>query len=233
MLVSTKAIVLSAVKYGDSSLIVKCFTELSGVKSYLVKGVLSAKRGKIKPAYFQPLSQLEVVANHKNKGTLEYFKEVKMSYHYQNMHIDMGKNTMSLFLAEVLSHTIKEEEPNLDLFAYLENAFQWMDLHSQIANFHLYLLIQLTRFLGFFPGEYLNDARYFDLQEGVFTSIPLSEAFLVIEDFSEFPMLLGINFDAIETIKITRKQRQLLLKSILHYYELHLDDFKRPKSLEV
>lgn len=135
MLVSTKAIVLSAVKYGDSSLIVKCFTELSGVKSYLVKGVLSAKRGKIKPAYFQPLSQLEVVANHKNKGTLEYFKEVKMSYHYQNMHIDMGKNSMSLFLAEVLSHTIKEEEPNLDLFAYLENAFQWMDLHSQIAIF--------------------------------------------------------------------------------------------------
>lgn len=67
MLVSTKAIVLSAVKYGDSSLIVKCFTELSGVKSYLVKGVLSAKRGKIKPAYFQPLSQLEVVANHKIK----------------------------------------------------------------------------------------------------------------------------------------------------------------------
>lgn len=58
-----------------------------------------------------------------------------------------------------------------------------------------------------------------------FTSIPLSEAFLVIEDFSEFPMLLGINFDAIETIKITRKQRQLLLKPILHYYELHLDDF--------
>lgn len=72
------------------------------------------------------------------------------------------------------------------MFAYLENAFQWMDLHSQIANFHLYLLIQLTRFLGFFPGEYLNDARYFDLQEGVFTSIPLSEAFLVIEDFLNF-----------------------------------------------
>ena len=59
-LIKTKAIVLSFLKYGDTSLIVRCFTLEDGLKSYLLKGVLSAKKGKIKAAYFQPLTQLNI-----------------------------------------------------------------------------------------------------------------------------------------------------------------------------
>ncbi len=46
MQVTTKAIVLSSLKYGDSSLIVRAFTQSDGLKSYLIKGVLTSKRGK-------------------------------------------------------------------------------------------------------------------------------------------------------------------------------------------
>ncbi|MBT8300930.1 MAG: recombination protein O N-terminal domain-containing protein, partial [Maribacter sp.] len=42
MQVTTKAIVLSSLKYGDTSLIVKAFTLSDGLKSYLLKGVLTA-----------------------------------------------------------------------------------------------------------------------------------------------------------------------------------------------
>lgn len=45
--------------------------------------------------------------------------------------------------------------------------------------------------------------------------------------------LLGINFDALNTIKLNSKQRQSFLNMILLYYELHLGDFKKPKSLTV
>ena len=68
---TTKAIVLSSIKYGDTSLIVKAFTASSGIKTYLLRGVLASKRGKLKSAYFQPLMQLEIIANHRNKGNLE------------------------------------------------------------------------------------------------------------------------------------------------------------------
>ena len=43
-IVSTKAIVLSSLKYSDTSLIVKCYTQEEGLKSYLIKGVLKAKK---------------------------------------------------------------------------------------------------------------------------------------------------------------------------------------------
>ena len=67
-LIKTKAIVLSSLKYSDTSLIVRCFTLEDGLKSYLLKGVLSAKKGKIKAAYFQPLTQLNIEASHNTKG---------------------------------------------------------------------------------------------------------------------------------------------------------------------
>ena len=74
MLVKTKAIVLSSLKYQEKSLIVKCFTESDGLKSYFVPSAYSNKKANQKIAYFQPLTIIEIEANHKNKGTLEYFK---------------------------------------------------------------------------------------------------------------------------------------------------------------
>ena len=81
-IVSTKAIVLSSIKYGDTSLIVKCYTEEEGVKTYLIRGVLKPKKKGIKAAYFQPLTQLKIVANHNSKNTLNSIKEVQVSQPY-------------------------------------------------------------------------------------------------------------------------------------------------------
>ena len=72
MVVATKAIVFSAIKYSEADLIVSCFTETSGMKSYLLRNILKSKKGKLKASFFQPLTQLEIIADHKNKGTLEY-----------------------------------------------------------------------------------------------------------------------------------------------------------------
>ena len=58
-IISTNAIVLSSLKFGDTSLIVKCFTQQEGLKSYLVRGVLKSKKGGLKVAYFQPLNTIE------------------------------------------------------------------------------------------------------------------------------------------------------------------------------
>ena len=78
MLVTTKAIVISAIKYGEADLIVKLFTESSGLKSYLLRGILKSKRGKFRASQFQPLTLLEVVAKHKDKGTLETLRDAKI-----------------------------------------------------------------------------------------------------------------------------------------------------------
>ena len=151
MLVKTKAIVISSLKFQEKSLIVKCFTLSDGLKSYFVRDAFSARKGNQKIAYFQPLTLIEIEAIHKNKGTLEQFKEIKINSPFQTIHSDVVKSTMTLFLSEMLHHSIHEEEKNEPLFHFIESALQWFDHHDEIANFHLIFLLEITKFLGFYP----------------------------------------------------------------------------------
>jgi len=233
MQVTTKAIVLSSLKYGDTSLIVKAFTASDGLKSYLLKGVLTSKKGKLKAAHFQPLTQLEIIAKHRNKGTLESIREAKLNHHYQTLHTHIGKNALTMFLAEILSNSIHEEEPNQALFNYLEAALQWLDVHENVSNFHIYFLLRLSKYLGFYPDVSKADASCFDLLEGEFTDTPSLNPILTGTNLTFFKSFLGIKFDAIDTIRMSKTERQELLSSLVLYFELHLQGFRKPKSLAI
>ncbi len=233
MQVTTKAIVFSSLKYGDTSLIVKAYTESDGLKSYLLKGVLTSKKGKLKAAYFLPLMQLEIVASHKNKGTLESIREVKVKVPYTSLHTNIVKNSIVLFLAEMLGNSIQEHEQDLALYNYLEYSLLWLDEHKAEPNFHLLFLVNLTKYLGFYPDTSMEYASYFDLQEGSFSTTPSLNPIIQGENLTAFKNLLGINFDALPGIKMSKVQRRELLKMVILYFQLHLHGFRKPRSLEI
>lgn len=232
MLVNTKALVISALKYGEADLIVRCFTEESGVKSYILRRILKSKKGKLRTAMFQPATQLELVAMHKDKGTLESIREAKVIQPYVSLHTDVLKSSVVLFLSEMLRNAIQEEEENRPLYAFLEHAFLWLDLHRQTANFHLFFLLELTKYLGFYPDTSGIEKDHFNLETGTFESV---ESFYSVseENLQTLKALLGINFDALSTVKLNQKRRADFVNMLLAYYELHLHGFKKPKSLAV
>ena len=231
MLVKTKAIVISSIKFQEKSLIVKCFTLSDGLKSYFVRDAFSSRKSNQKIAYFQPFSILEVEAIHKNKGTLENFKEIKLATPFQTIHSDIIKSTIVLFLSEMMHYSIHEEEKNEALFTYLETALLWLDAHDDMANFHLIFLLEATKYLGFYPDISDIDLLFFEMTEGGFTP------FNAISSLSEhetalFKKLLSLKFDTDQkTFHII--ERQLLLKILIDYYSFHLEGFRRPKSLDV
>jgi DNA repair protein RecO (recombination protein O) len=232
-IISTKAIVLSSLKFGDTSLIVKCYTEEEGVKTYLLRGVLKPKKTGIKAAYFQPLTQLKIIANHNTKGSLNSIKEVQVVNPYKTIHTDIIKQSVVFFLSEILASSIQEEEQNKTLYSYLETAFIWLDVHDKIANFHLLFLLNLTGFLGFYPDTSKKDKIGFNLLEGNFSDNTADKNVLFKNDFYQFKKLLGINFDGIENVSYSKDERQLVLQMIIEYFKLHLDSFRKPKSLQV
>lgn len=233
MRTTTRALIISSLKYAESSLIVRAFTETDGMKSYLLRGVLSSKKGKLKAAYFLPLSQLEITATHRNKAQLEHLSEAKVLFPYKSAHTDVIKNSLVFFLSEILSQCIREEEQNTSLFEFLSQSFIWLDSHSKTANFHLSFLIQLTAFLGFYPDETHKEFPYFNLEEGVFESESMSRYVLEGQEIVAFRLLLGTNFDASSEIELSKTTRKHLIDSIIQYYQLHLNGFKVPKSLAI
>lgn len=233
MLITTKAIVFSALKYGEADLIVRCFTEIGGLKTYLLRGILKSKKGKLKASLFQSLTQLEMVANHKDKGTLESIREAKILYPYRTLHSNVLKSTVVLFLAEVLRNAVKEEEENKPLYRYLENTFTWFDENDQIANFHLLFLLNLTRYLGFYPDVSDMEQDVFNLLDGTFQAVETNAYCITNENLDLLKLLLGTDFDALSTVKLNQNSRAKFLIMLLEYYELHLQGFKKPKSLAV
>src|SRR6202008_3070019 len=100
----TKGIVLRTVKYGETSVIVTIFTELFGVQSYLINGVrTSAKKGTGKASLFQPSAILDLVVYHNELKQLQRIKEFRWDWLYQHILSDVKKNSVALFMIELLT----------------------------------------------------------------------------------------------------------------------------------
>lgn len=231
MLVKTKAIVISSLKYQEKSLIVKCFTLSDGLKSYFVRDAFSSRKSNQKIAYFQPLTILEIEAIHKNKGTLENFKEIKVATPFHSIHSDVVKSTIVMFVSEILNTSIQEEEKNEALFNFLETAMNWLDNHNEISNFHLILLLEITKYLGFYPDVTKMEYQFFEMTEGVFSPFHAISS-LTEHETNLFKKLIDLKFDNNQK-SFHVIERQILLKILIDYYSFHLDGFRKPKSIEV
>lgn len=228
MLLRTRAIVLNTVRYQEKSLIVRCLTREAGIKSYFIHSAFGKGR---KISYFQPLTILDVLASHRNKGTLENLREISLGLTYQSIPADIYKSTIAIFLAEVLHHAVREEQPNPPFFDFLETALHWLDTHDETANFHLIAMVQITRFLGFYPDVSNKAESFFDLRDGRFTSHCGTEA-LSEPETQLFSRLLDLKFGSDQKL-FSGTQRQILLRILLDYYAMHLEGFNRPKSVDV
>ena len=226
MVDTTRGIVLNKLNYSESSIIVRVLTEQNGLQSYLIAGVRK-KKAKTKLGLFQPLNLIEVVAKHKESGALTRPKEIKIETPYSSIPFDLVKSTITLFLSEVLSKSIKYSEQDDRLFSFIRNSMLMLDhLDSGVANFHLVFLIKLSRFLGIGIGG--EGTRFFDYSNGEFTNQrPLMGAYEDGEYVAILKEILGTNFDALDSILLNRLKRQKGLEILINYYCLHIETIKK------
>jgi len=211
MLQKTSGIVISQVKYSESSLIVKIYTEAFGLKSYIVNSV-RAKSSKTKSAYFRPLTLLDMVVYNKASSSIQRISELKSLYTFTSLPYEKNKILIGLFMAEVLSKTLKEEQSDSDLFQFISSSLILVDkMQNDYANFPLTFLFRFSAHLGFYislPGLQLSPEEEIILNE-------LSTA--------NGNSLTGINNN------IRRRLTQLMI----NFYSSHLDNFKNLNSLEI
>lgn len=221
MLHKSKGIVISFIPYRETSIIVKIYTELFGIQTYIENGVRSAK-GKNRIALFQPLTLLDLVVYHDHKKEIHRISEIKCNYPYQTLSTDIVKTTIGIFINEILSHTLREHEANPSLFSFLENTLKYLDNQIVYAeNFHLVFLYKFCNFLGFGP-ENASEIVAQLLEQGVPIKPDESE---IIAKFDT------VNFG--EEIKMNRQLRARILDHFLFYYKLHIDGFGEMRSLNV
>jgi len=235
MLCKTRGIALHSVKYSETSIIVRIYTDQFGLQSYLIKGIRS-KRSKIKAGLFQPMTLLDLVAYRKENTGLQSIKEVRIAIPYKTIPFDIRKSSIALFLNELLFKSIREEEKNQELFDFIWNSCLQLDsITDSPVCFHLVFAMLLTRFLGIMPQlDHSNDRPIFNLVEGHFQSvIPKHPHFLDQETSCSFLSISMTPLQNVSFLVLAPLVRAKLLTGIITYYQIHLPGFKGMQSHHV
>ncbi len=239
MLFNTKGLVIRTVRYGETSVIVNIFTELFGVRSYLVNGVRTSKiKNAFKPGMFQPGALLDLVVYEQNGKNLQRIKECKWAQIYQHIFSDMYKNAVALFMVELLQKCLKQPEPQPELFHFSEDAFVVLDQSSPAvtANFPMFYILHLSHFFGFrLEDTYSAGKEMIDLREGSFTNQVPDHPWWIGRPSSEWisDFLKAQHPQETEHIRLNQEQRRKLIDTCVQYYSLHFPDFGSLKSLPV
>ncbi|HYK77953.1 MAG TPA: DNA repair protein RecO [Daejeonella sp.] len=235
MLHKTRGVVFKTTNYSESSVVVQVFTEKFGLQSYLINGVKKPK-SKIKLNILQPLHLLDMVVYHKSGGNIQRVSDARHLPVFQSIPYDIVKSSIAIFLNEVLYKAIRQQSADEVLFEFLFRSIELLDRCEQgLANFHLYFLLRLTRFLGFYPNKATHsDADYFDLQSGSFSSVmPSHMFFLQSPQTSQWLDLLNSSFENLHLLSISTADRRIILEKILDFYHLHIEGFGNVKSHQV
>ena len=230
-----QGIVLQSVRYGDTSHIVKVFTRSLGLRSYMVKGAFN-RNSKHRAALFQNLHLINYVEVGKpNKSSLGYMKDVQLATVYQSIPFVMNKGAIMMYVSELLSKTITEQEQNEPLYDFISKSLLWLDLvHQDYANFPLFFTLELTRYLGFYPKTNHETGYCFDMMEGQFAhDFPLHPYYFDTEAAQLLSQLLNASIDEACRIPLNVSQRRALLDGLIVFMRLHAPVMHDFHSLEV
>ncbi len=235
MQIKTKAIVLKTYKYSETSIIAKMYTKEMGLMSFMVHGVRKRK-SKISASLFQALQILNLEINYKERANLQSIKEVGIAEGMHDIHSNIIKSSIALFIAETVFKGVKEEEANESLFQFIAISIEFLNeaKSNQIANFHLIFLLGLSRFLGFFPNNNYNSSNvYFIPEMGEFESYAKGNMFFSKRNSLILHQLLESSYSNMNSIILTIEERRFLLNAIVEYYRFHLPEMGDIQSLEV
>lgn len=239
MVHKTKGIVLKSVKYGETSLVVTLFTESFGLQSYMVNGVrMATKKSGARANYFQPSALLDMEAYHNQFNNLQRIREYRWTYLYEHIFSDVRKNSVALFMIELLNKCLKEPEQNAELFYFIEDAFRHLDKanNAVTANFSLFFCLHLAVFFGFrITDDYSEGQPYLDLQEGNFTpAAPGHPWYLEGKAAAVSADILKAQQPVeLEDLQLTGEFRRTLLNAYENYYAFHIPDFGTLKTLPI
>ena len=207
----TELIILHSTKFGENSIVAHTLSKEYGRRSFLIRGV--GKRGTM--TLMLPLTILEAEIVETSKSTLYTARNLSAKYPLSGIRNSIAKNSMTLFMSEVLYRTIKEGANEQGLFEWCEKNILLLDaMQSDFSNFHIRFLLELAVVLGFSPESQ-------DLMPFVREHYPLVERFM--KESMADAMLIPLN-GAI---------RNEIAEEILRYIEYHSESAVNVASLKV
>jgi DNA repair protein RecO (recombination protein O) len=235
MIRKTRGIVLHTTRYGESSLVVHCYTEQFGRQTLMAKGVRKSRRNN-RSNLFQPLFILDFEIYYKETSSMHLVKEVSRGIPINTIPYDITKSTQAIFMAEVLYRVLREEEANPVLAQFLNSSISYLDaLEDSMPDFHIIFMFHLSRYLGFYPQNNFDVShRFFDLVSGRFKPAFIDSEKQLDENTSKlWSSYLALDYKEPASPKFNSDQRKKVLDQLVKYYRNQVEGLGEIRSLDV
>ena len=207
----TEFIVLHTTKFGENSLVVHTLSKEYGRRGFLVRG--AGKKSAM--SLFQPLSILEADIVETSRSNLYTARNISLRHHLSGIRGNMFKNSMTMFMSEVLYRCVKDGANEEGLYEWCERNILLLDsIENDFSNFHLRFLLELSMALGFSPQTQ-------DLMPFTGVHYPVVER-LMKESFAETML-----------IPLSGSVRNEIAEELLRYIEFHTESALNVNSLKV
>ena len=210
MTTSTELIVLHTTKFGENSIVVHTLSRDYGRRSFLVRGA-----GKKAMSLLLPLNILEAEIAESTKSTLYTARNLTSRHPLVGIRNNIYKNTMTMFLSEVIYRTFKEGAQEQGLFEWCRGQILLLSaMETDFSNFHIRFLLELSVALGFSPET--SDLMPF-----------------VGENFTTVSQFMTASFAESMLVPLSGPVRNKICEDVLRYIEYHSESTLTINSLKV
>lgn len=210
MNVSSRLIVLNTTKVGENSLVIHTLGPVFGRRSFI-----TTVGKKSSMALFLPLNVLDAEIMENPKSELWRVRNMRAVYPLTGIRNNIYKNSMTLFMSEVLFRAVKDGCDVDGLSEWCEKSVLTLDsLEGDFANYHLRFLLEFAAVLGFSPS-FENLVPFADGCSNELRN-------LLTEDFPRFMLY-----------PLTGETRNAIAGSLLKYIGYHAESSMDVRSLPV
>ena len=207
---NTSLIVLHTTKFGENSMVIHTLSREYGRRGFVVRSM-----GRKTASLLLPLNILEAVVVESSRTNLYTARNLIASASLMGIRNSLYKNTMTMFLSEVLYRVVKEGTAEPGLYDWCEQQIHLLDaIDTDFSNFHIRFLLELTVALGFSPN--VEDLRPF-----------AGDNMPVIEK------LMSTSFAESMLIPLSGAHRNEICENVLRYIEYHTESTLTVNSLKV
>ena len=184
-------------------------------KEYGRRGFVVRSLNKKMMSMLLPMNILEVTVADSGKSGLLPVRNLMVSCPLMGIRSNLYKNTMTMFLSEVLYRVVKEGTDEPGLYEWCEKQIMLLDaIETDFSNFHIRFLLELAIALGFSPK--IDDLRPF-----------LGDNQFIIEKF------MSTSFAESMLMPLSGFLRNEICEGVLRYIEYHSESTLTIKSLKV
>lgn len=226
---TAKGLILQRFSYSETSLIIHCFTENEGLKSFLFQGA-KKKKGIV----LLPLSPIEFSYYQKDENQLAKMTDATLYQSFATIPFDPVKSTVIFFQVEILTNVLHEGVVDTHLYDFLVCELAWLDEHNTLANYPIYWMLEVSQQLGFYPLKIEENTTYFDLENGEFLPyIPSNFTYKFGKEVNLLADILTLDKKQLLELPIPKELRKQTLQLLLTYFKYHIPNFNPTNSLEV